>query len=281
MNRNSRRGIHLPNTNGQRVLQPWEFEALGRIWPGAVSLLHFQLDQDPELVKWLRRRVKDGLYVFVRYWHQFGQVPSTVQVSDTIAALARRHEYVSAWMPANEQNIEGWSDWSHINTWNSDLWWRINWYNQNGDLPAPIKLIYPPFAQDAPLSHTEGYDACHASIETYQDWFSWHDYWHPGSSRMIEDDFPQWLREHVMLVAGGLVHECGRLPQYQGTYDGLIDELVDRFGSINHGTTGRSIATAVTPWLLGDASGQFGGYAYVDEEGGIRQICLDWAEWGP
>lgn len=279
MFRNPRRGIHLPNTNGQRVVQPWEYEALGRIWPGAVSLLHFQLDQDPELVKWLRRRVQDGMLVFVRYWHPIGQVPSTVDVSDTIAAMSRQHEYVTAWLPANEQNIEGWYSWGEIDAWNSELWHRIAWHNNNGS--QNIKLVYPPFAQDAPLNHAEGYDACRASIEMYRDWFSWHDYWHPSSSRMIEDDFPAWLRTHVTQVSRGLVHECGRLPQFQGTYDGLIDELVYRFGSINHGTAGRSIASAVCPWLLGDASGQFGGYAYVDEEGGIRQICLDWAEWGP
>lgn len=281
MNRNPRRGIHLPNTNGTRIVQPWEYEALGRIWPGAVSLLHFQLDQDPALVRWLRRRSQDDMLVFVRYWHPFGEVPSTVAVTDTIARLAIDHPYVSGWIPANEQNIEGWSSWAHIDSWNTDVWYRIQWHA--GSLGRPIPLAYPPFAQDAyPMPHHEGYDTCRSSIELYHSWFTWHDYWAPGSPRMIEDDFPQWLRDYFAEnQIRRLVHECGRLPAHQGQYDGLIDELVDRFGSINNGTQGRSSADAVTPWLLGDESGQFDGYAYVDREGGIRQICLDWAEWGP
>lgn len=281
MIRNQRRGIHLSNTNGQRIIQPYEYEALGRIWPGAVSLLHYQLRDDPALVKWMRRRVDDGMLVFVRYWHPFGEVPSTITVSDTIATLSRDHEYVTAWMPANEQNIEGWNDWSHIDTWNTDVWHRIQWHATH-TTGRPIPLAYPSFAQDAPLHHAEGYDQCRASIETYREWFTWHDYWGIGSTRMIEDDMPDWLRQRIITSeVRGLVHECGRLPQFQGNYDGLIDEMVWRFGSINKGELGLSIAHAVTPWLLGDRSGNFNGYAYTDEEGGIRQIALDWAEWGP
>lgn len=246
---------------------------------GSISLLDFQLE-DPPFRDWLAKRAAQGLEVFVRTYTQ--TIPDPAAHAARLARLVIAHPFVSGWLPANEQNIEGWQSWPEIDAWNDALWWNVRWYRDNYQLRIP--LLYPPFAQDAPLHHTEGWEACRRSIALYldnSDGFAWHSYWRAGEGRLLEDEMPDWLRERLPHVPT-LLHECGRVPDDPAGVEGLGNELLERFGSWAWtGVQPRSVARAVTPWLLSSRDAAFGPAAWVDEAGNFRQVLYDWAWYGP
>lgn len=273
-----RRGIHLPHTQNARIVSPFEYEALGIIQPGSVSLLDYQLTGDPALEGWLRRRAADGLEVYTRVFTS--GVPDPAALAWQINELARQFPFVTGWLPSNEQNIEGWADWQHVDTWNSDLWWNVDWYRKSARWGStPIKLLYPPFAPGSPWG--AGYDECRQSIELYLsngDGFAWHDYWAAGDMYSSEETkLPEWLTSLLAQVpAAGLIHECGRRPGEPHDSEGTAQECITRYPAY-----GATAAHAVTPWLLASRDPTFDGQAWVDETGGIRQAALTWGAFGP
>jgi len=281
MDRLPKSGIHLPHTANNRVLTPFEYEALGLLWPGSVSLLDYQLTGDAQLERWLRRRAQDGLQVYVRLYAAVK--PDPAQHAARLADIVRHYPYATGWLPANEPNIEWPGETAEgINQWCTDFWYNANYYRVTEGLR--FRLYWPPIAQDAPLSHTALWNSCASSINLFLDsggGIAWHDYYDPAQPlRMLEQEMPGWLHDRLPFVPT-LIHECGRKPGIPADFLALGPELINRYGNHNMPGSGHTVADAITPWLLSDSSGAFDGHAWQDQEGGFRQVCFDWRAFGP
>lgn len=280
MQRNPRRGIHAPHTQHARVLLPTEYEALGLLHVGSISILDYQLE-DEAFCGWLARRAQDGLEAYVRLYAEWGTVPEPGQVAERIKNLATQHPWVTAWIPWNEMNLESACSADEIRQWLTDLFYATQWYRANG---ATFRLLVPSFAQDYPrLGHVAAYAACAEIIGLWLengDGISWHDYWSAAApTRMIEREMPSAICERLPNVPT-LIHECGRVPDEAADFATLGAEFLARYGT-HAGERGLTVAHAVTPWLLSSADPQFDGQAWMDAGGGFRQPLYDWGAWGP
>lgn len=284
--RNPRRGVHAPHTNEQRLVRLDEIGAMELMNIGSISILDYHLN-DARFVEYLRWAVQDGLEVYCRLMTGWNNVPDPAQWAGRTRLLAHRNEFVKAWIPCNEPNIEWPSmDWPAFNDWCKNYWWNVNYYREE----VPITLLYPPLAQDMGgyLDHRTAYDYLQDSIGLYVgngDGFSWHSYWNAGDmERLVEHEFPDWLRAIIeMPDILTLIHESGRKiddAQGSGVEGPLGLETNTRFGSAHYGSPGTSVARAVTHWILGSAAHEFEHQAWIDELGQRRQIVYELAWWG-
>jgi hypothetical protein len=156
-------------------------------------------------------------------------------VAARVAALARAYPYVARWLPCNEPNIE-WPGigWDTINAWLIDVFYHVQWYRTAAAPPVACRLAFPPWAPDAPLHHTDGWEACREAVGLYLDHghgLAWHDYHVPDAPlRMLEHEMPDWLRARLPFVPT-LIHECGRTPDAPADFGALGPELIARISS--------------------------------------------------
>jgi hypothetical protein len=231
-----KRGVHLTPD----PLRNSDFVALELLRPRYVVVLSAQLGdpdptgqvaEDPRLERWLRQHQE--VQPILRMWPVKSAEPAD-QLAARIVGLHKRYPWIRYVVPANEPDIE----------WGATSWDEI------------------------------GYNAVRASIELYLDHgdgIAAHEYWDRDNVYLVEDRWPDWLRQRLRKVPF-LVTECGRQPlPDNGVADAELGTELDAFAR-------RTRASVVAPFVLSSAAGTFEPQALVDSDGVPRGALYSWAQ---
>jgi hypothetical protein len=269
-------GVHLTPD----PLRHSDFVALEVLRPRYVVVLSGQLgDPDPtgqvvedlRLERWLRQH--QDVQPILRMWPVKSPEPAD-QLAARIVAMHKRYPWIHYVVPANEPDIEwGATSWDEIGTWTADVWRAVD--KQRSVDKSDIRLLFPPFAQQSELApELVGYDAVRASIELYLDHgdgIAAHEYWDRANVYLVEDRWPDWLRQRLRKVPF-LVTECGRQPlPDNGVADAELGAELVAFAR-------RTRASVVSPFVLSSAAGTFEPQALVDSDGVPRGALYGWAQ---
>jgi hypothetical protein len=281
----TRRGIDLsPKT----PLGPSEYDALDLVRPGSVVLFSAQLGdydpiswigEDPQLQRWLLAH-QDVMQI-VRMWPVRGP-DDPRQLALRIVGLHRRFPWIRWFQVANEPDIE-WSPrsratWQQIGDWAEAVWWDVEWYRRNAPSASDIKLLFPPLAQGSPLDPERvGYDALRPAIELYLDHgdgLAGHEYWDRDNVYLVEEAWPEWLRQRLSTVPF-FVTECGRRPLVSnGSPDAALGHELVEFSQ-------HTRATVVSPFVLSSPDDTFDQFDFLDANGSARPQLFVWGSVGP
>jgi hypothetical protein len=286
--RNPVRGIHAPLTRGQRQVRTDEIQALADLRPGSVTIFEDHL-RDERFTTFLHHEAAmTGMEVYCRLMPA-GSPPEPSTTAQKVLDLAGTYPWVRGWIPASEPN-----QWPNIR-WMDISDWLIEFYepiiHARNTYDTQILLFYPPMAQDLgnDLDHKEGWSLLRPTIEMFLesgDGFSWYSYWHAMDlRRLTENEMPYWLAtalEDGPTRYKTLIVEAGRfMDEPIGITDTFGDEITERFGSETRKVPSRSLAHAVTFWVLGSVDPAFDSQAWIDESGERRPILDYMAQYGP
>lgn len=261
-----------------------DYQALDLVQPGSVVLFSVQLGEpdpikqigaDADLQRWLQSH--QGVEQVVRMWPVKGPEDPR-RMALRIVKLHLKYPWIRWFQIANEPDLE-WTDttWARIDAWATAVWWDVQYYRRHNPGAADVRLLYPPLAQGSPLDPEHvGYDALRDSIELYLDHgdgLAGHEYWDRGDVYLVEDLWPDWLKQRLSNVPF-FVTEAGRRPgEANGSDPGLGDELID--------FSQRTRARVVAPFVLSSPGGSFDDFDFVDRDGQIRPQLLIWGDFGP
>jgi hypothetical protein len=231
---------------------------------------------DPQLQRWLTAH--QDVTQIVRMWPVRGP-DDPRRLAQRIVKLHARYPWIHWFQIANEPDIE-WSSptWPSIGAWAEAVWWHVERYRRTQPASRDIHLLFPPLAQGSPLDpEGVGYDALRDSIELYLDngdGLAGHEYWDRGDVFMVEERWPEWLRQRLTR-ASFFVTECGRRPLLDNGWpdDALGHELIE-FAQ-------RTQASVVAPFVLSSPGGSFDQYDFVDRDGHPRPHLFVWGASGP
>lgn len=262
-----------------------DYEALDLLKPGSVIVFSAQLGDpdpirwigtDPQLQRWLRAH--QDVAQIVRMWPVRGPEPPEL-MARRIVALHARFPWITWFQIANEPDIE-WANpsWSAIGDWAEQVWWHVHRYRSTDPTARDIRLLFPPLAQGSPLNPEDaGYDAMRQTIELYLDHgdgLAGHEYWDRQNVYLVEDRWPEWLRERL-IAAPFFVTESGRRPLADNGWpdEALGNEYVE--------FARRTRASIVAPFVLSSPGGSFDRHDFVDRDGILRPHLFVWAAHGP
>jgi hypothetical protein len=262
-----------------------DYEALDLLRPGSVVVFSTQLGDrdpirwlgnDPQLQRWLRAH-QDVLQV-VRMWPVRGPDEPRL-LAERVVALHARYPWITWFQVANEPDIE-WASpsWRAIGEWAEAVWWQVERLRRTHAGARDVRLLFPPLAQGSPMDpEREGYDGMRSVVELYLDHgdgLAGHEYWDRGNVYLIEERWPEWLRERLPSVPF-FVTECGRRPLTENGWPdaALGTELVE--------FTSRTQAKVVAPFVLSSPGGSFDQYDFVDHKGVLRPHLFVWSAFGP
>jgi hypothetical protein len=262
-----------------------DYAALDVMQPGSVVLFSAQLgDGDPlrwigadaHLQRWLRAH--QDIVQIVRMWPVRGP-DDPKRLAQRIVKLHARFPWIQWFQIANEPDIE-WSSptWQNIGGWAEAVWWNVERYRRTHPGARDIRLLFPPLAQGSPMDPEHlGYDQLRETIELYLDHgdgLAGHEYWDRANVYLVEERWPDWLRERLA-TAPFFVTECGRRPLSENGWpdEALGHELVE-FAQ-------RTRASVVAPFVLSSPGGSFDRYDFVDRDGRLRPHLFVWGALGP
>jgi hypothetical protein len=285
---NPLRGIHAPLTQGRRRVREDEIEAIARMSVGSVSIFEDHL-KDERFTTFLHHEAAlTGLEVYCRLMPA-GSPPNPVSTAEAVIDLAGTYPWVRGWLPVSEPNQWPNMQWRDISDWLIEFYDRV--VTGRNHLDIPFMLYFPPLAQDlgGEMDHKAGWDSLEPIVQMFLDngdGFSWYSYWYALDLKgLTESDMPRWLAaalEDGPTRYKTLIVEAGRFDDEPlGVTYSLGDEIAERFGSEARRMRSRSLAHAVTYWVLGSVDPAFERQAWIGEDGTQKPIVDYIVHFGP